>query len=264
MIEERVHPTSVGLRNRNILGMRVDATSYDDATQRVLAWAANNESRSVCVANVHMTMEAFDSPEFREIVNSADLVTPDGMPLVWMLRRLGVPTQERVYGPELTLRICEAAAQRAVPVGFYGGSERALAAMVENLKARFPSLQVAYAYSPPFRPLTLEEDDQIVNAINASGARILFVGLGCPKQERWLAAHRGRVQAVMLGVGAAFDFHAGTVRQAPPWMQRAGLEWFFRLLMEPRRLWRRYFKHNPRFMVLATAQLLKTRMFRGQ
>ena len=249
--------------HRRILGMRVDATSYEDATRRVLAWAKGRESRYVCVANVHMTMEAYDSAEFRQIVNTSDLVTPDGVPLVWMLRRLGVPDQERVYGPELTLRVCEVAAREGVPVGFYGGAPEALEALVKNLKRRFPDLSVVYAYSPPFRPLTPEEDAEVVEAINTSGARILFVGLGCPKQERWMAAHKGKVQAVMLGVGAAFDFHAGRVPQAPKWMQRAGLEWLFRILTEPRRLWRRYARHNPRFVILALMQLLGLRKFEG-
>lgn len=244
-----------------ILGMRVDPLSYEEATEKVLTWAVAGESRYVCVANVHMTMEAYDAPDFCRIVNAADLVTPDGMPLVWMLRRLGVPDQERVYGPELTLRVCEAAAREGIPVGFYGGRPEALEGLVRNLKARFPGLKVAYAYSPPFRPLTPEEDARIVEEINASGARILFVGLGCPKQERWMAEHKGRVQAVMLGVGAAFDFHAGRVRQAPVWMQRAGLEWLFRLGQEPRRLWRRYLKHNPRFLLLAFLQLTGMRRF---
>lgn len=241
--------------------MRVDATSYADATGRVLAWARAGESRYVCVATVHMVMEAYDDPSFRRVVNDGDLVTPDGMPLVWMLRALGVRGQERVYGPDLTLHVCRAAALGSVPVGFYGGHPDALDSLLRNLRTRFPQLQVAYAFSPPFRPLTQEEDARVVEEINSSGARILFVGLGCPKQERWMAAHRGRVRSVMLGVGAAFDFHAGRVRQAPRWMQSAGLEWLFRLAMEPRRLWRRYAKHNPRFAVLALAQLLGMRRF---
>jgi len=242
--------------NRYILGMRVDATSYADATQRVLAWARAGESRYVCVANVHMVMEAYDRPDFRSIVNEADLVTPDGMPLVWMLRRLGVCNQERVYGPTLTLWVAEAAAREGIPVGFFGGTPEAVKGISENLQRKFPGLKVAYAYSPPFRPLTLEEDIQVVQAIQDAGVRILFVGLGCPKQEHWMAAHRGRIPAVMLGVGAAFDFHSGRVRQAPSWLQQIGLEWLFRLAMEPRRLWRRYFRHNPRFLVLALRQLL--------
>jgi N-acetylglucosaminyldiphosphoundecaprenol N-acetyl-beta-D-mannosaminyltransferase len=213
------------------------------------------------VATVHSVMEAWDDPGFRQVLNAADLVTPDGMPLVWMLRRLGYPDQQRVYGPDLTLHVCEAAAREGVPVGFYGGLPEALEAMVSKLRRLFPGLVVAYAWSPPFRPLTPEEDAQVVREIVESGARVLFVGLGCPKQERWMGEHRGRVPAVMLGVGAAFDFHGGRVRQAPRWMQERGLEWLFRLAMEPRRLWRRYLKHNPRFVVLAL--LLRERATRG-
>ena len=252
------------LERRLIIGMRVDATSYDDATWRVITWARAGDSRYVCVANVHMVMEAYDAPDFRRIVNVADLVTPDGMPLVWMLHWLGVPGQERVAGPELTLRVCERAALEGIPVGFYGGAPEVLDNLVSNLKARLPALEVTYAYSPPFRALTPAEDSQIIKEINGSGARILFVGLGCPKQERWMAEHKGRVQAVMLGVGAAFDFHAGKVPQAPAWMQRMGLEWLFRLATEPRRLWRRYAKHNPRFVVLALMQLFGLRRFEGE
>lgn len=244
-----------------ILGMRVDPISYEEATGKVLAWAEAGESRYVCVANVHMVMEAHDDPDFCALVNAADLVTPDGMPLVWMLRKLGHLYQERVYGPELTSRVCAEAARRGVPVGFYGGYPEALEALVRNLRASFPGLRVVYAYSPPFRPLTPEEDERVTEEINASGTRILFVGLGCPKQERWMAEHKGRVRAVMLGVGAAFDFHAGRVRQAPAWMQKIGLEWLFRLSQEPKRLWRRYLRHNPRFLLLAFLELAGIRRF---
>jgi N-acetylglucosaminyldiphosphoundecaprenol N-acetyl-beta-D-mannosaminyltransferase len=178
------------------------------------------------------------------------------MPLVWVLRRLGLKDQNRVYGPDLTLSVCRAAADAGIPVGLYGGTPEALDALQKVYQERLPQLQIAYAYSPPFRPLTRDEDEAIVQAINRSGARIVFVGLGCPKQEQWVAGHRDRVQAVMLAVGAAFDFHSGRVEQAPRWMQRSGLEWLFRLLMDPRRLWRRYFKHNPRFLWLIAWQLL--------
>ncbi|CAM3382781.1 WecB/TagA/CpsF family glycosyltransferase [Rhodothermus bifroesti] len=245
------------VQHRYILGMRVDATSYAWATKQIIDWAEARESRYVCAANVHMVMEAYDSPDFRAIVNAADLVTPDGMPLVWTLRRMGIPKQERVYGPTLTLWVAQEAARCGIPVGFYGGHPEATQGISENLSRRFSGLQVSYCYSPPFRPLTPEEDKKVVEAINASGTRILFVGLGCPKQEYWMAAHKGQIQAVMVGVGAAFDFHAGRIRQAPFWLQQMGLEWFFRLLMEPRRLWRRYVRHNPRFVVLVGRQLLK-------
>jgi len=235
--------------------MRVHAGTYTTSAERIIGWATGAFPSFVCVANVHMTMEAHDSPEFKRIVNSADMVTSDGMPLVWMLRRLGLPDAERVYGPTLTLHVCEAAAAEEVPVGFYGGSPEAVEGLVAELSNRFPSLDVRYAFSPPFRDLTPEEDARIVRDIASSGARILFVGLGCPKQERWMATHKERLALVQIGVGAAFDFHAGKVKQAPSWMQERGLEWLFRLLVEPRRLWKRYLYNNPRFLALAAMQL---------
>jgi N-acetylglucosaminyldiphosphoundecaprenol N-acetyl-beta-D-mannosaminyltransferase len=245
------------LQQRVILGTRVDAISYESAIERVIRWAEARQSRAIAAANVHVVMESYDDPSFRTTLSIVDLVTPDGMPLVWTMRRLGLPNQTRVYGPDLTLCVCEAAARVGIPVGLYGNTVEALEALRKSYQDRFPQLQIAYAYSPPFRPLTTEEDEAVVRAINESGARVLFVGLGCPKQERWVAEHRGRVQAVMMAVGAAFDFHSGRVKQAPRWMQRAGLEWLFRLIVEPRRLWRRYFKHNPRFLWLVLRQLLR-------
>lgn len=244
-----------------MLGMRVDATSYQDATARVLAWADEGIGCYVCVANVHMTMECHDDPGLLELVNRAALVTPDGVPLVWMLRRLGIVDQTRVYGPTLMLHICDQAEREGVPIGLYGGTPASLEAMRGLLRRRFPDLNVAYAHAPPFRPLTDQEDAAVVEELGASGARILFVGLGCPKQERWMAAHRERLPLVQLGVGAAFDFHSGRVRQAPAWLQARGLEWLFRLAMEPRRLWRRYLRQNPRFVALAALQLAGLRTF---
>jgi len=240
----------------DVLGVRIDSTDYASATRQILDWAHEMESRYVCAANVHMVMEAYDSPMFQRIVNGADLVTPDGMPLVWMLRAKGRSGQGRVYGPTLMLQVLEAAVREGIPVGFYGGSWLVVTALSERMKARLAGLSVAFVHSPPFRSLTPEEDTQVVEQIRASGARILFVGLGCPKQERWMAEHRGRVPAVMLGVGAAFDVYAGLKRQAPGWIQAIGLEWLFRLFQEPGRLWRRYLYHNPRFVVLAIADLL--------
>ena len=239
-----------------ILGTTIHPTSYHDATALILGWAARAESRTVCLANVHMVMEAYDDPAFQTAVNSADLVAPDGMPLVWILRWLGHDVKERVYGPTLTLRVLEAATGRGVPVGFYGATPDVLAALIANMQRGFPGLNIAYSCPPPFRELTPDEDAAVVRNINASGVRILFVGLGCPKQERWMHQHKGRVRAVMLGVGAAFDFHAGMIPQAPAWMQGRGLEWLFRLCIEPRRLWKRYLKHNPRFAFFSTLQLL--------
>ena len=245
--------------SRQIIGLRVDATSYADATARIIGWARRSDSRYVCAANVHMVMEAHDSPDFQDIVNSADLVTPDGMPLVWMLRRLGVAGQPRVYGPDLMLSVCEAAARESLPIGLYGGEASTLDRLAQGLHERYPGTTIGYRHAPPFRPLTPEEDSVEIERLNRSGARILFVGLGCPKQERWMAAHRNRIMAVMLGVGAAFDLNSGRVRQAPRPLQRLGLEWLYRLYQEPRRLWRRYTIHNPRFALLAARQLLASR-----
>jgi N-acetylglucosaminyldiphosphoundecaprenol N-acetyl-beta-D-mannosaminyltransferase len=240
----------------HILGMKVNVTSYEDTTGVVAAWSRVSPSRYICVATVNNVMEAYDSQRFRDIMNAADLVTPDGMPLVWGLRLLGHRSATRVYGPDLTPVVLERAAADGIPVGFYGGSPDVLACLQKTVKDRFPDLQISYAFSPPFRPLTKDEDEEIVAAINRSRARILFIGLNTPKQDYWMAEHKGRIQAVMLGVGAAFDFLAGSKRQAPRWMMKIGMEWFFRLCTEPRRLWKRYLKHNPRFAVLFTLQLL--------
>jgi len=243
-----------------ILGVSVHTTSYQAAVTQITSWAKMKESRYVCVANVHMVMEAYDSQPFMQVVNNADLVTPDGMPLVWMMRRLGAPGQERVYGPQLMIKLIEASAQNSIPIGFYGSSPQVLENLVNRIKKDYHSIEIAYSFSPPFRPLSDEEEARIVNEINSAGVRILFVGLGCPKQERWMAQHRGKICAIMIGVGAAFDFYAGAKPQAPVWMQKRGVEWLYRLLQEPRRLWKRYLYHNPRFLVLAIYQLfLKNR-----
>lgn len=243
---------------RTILGIGIDATSYADATERVMDWAKRGESCYVCLGTVNNIMVARDSAEDRTVMEEAALVTSDGMPLVWLLRRLGVPQATRVYGPDLTPRVMEAAEAAGVPIGFYGGTEPVLRRLLHVVNHNFPALKVSYSSAPPFRPLTPEEDEETTRAINNAGVRILFVGLGSPKQDRWMYSHHHRIHAVMLGVGAAFDFLAGAKAQAPRWMQRSGLEWLFRLLTEPRRLGRRYMRQNPKFAVLALAQLFRT------
>jgi len=245
---------------RHILGTRIDATNYEDATGRIILWAKANESGYVCAANVHMVMEAYDDPDFMHVINSAALVTPDGMPLVWGLRQMGVRGATRVYGPTLTLHVCAAAADNDIPIALYGGTEKSLSAFTTFLNDSFPGIRVVCGIAPPFRPLTVEEDDAYSKQFAASGARILFVGIGCPKQERWMAQHVSKISAVMLGVGAAFDFHSGMVKQAPNVMQLMGLEWLYRLIREPRRLWKRYLKHNPRFILFFSIQLVKSKL----
>lgn len=242
--------------------MRVDAVNYETAASRITDYALTRRTGYVCVANVHMTMETYDDPRFREVVNEAFLVTPDGMPLVWSLRILGFRAQDRVYGPDLLLRVCESASDHGLPVALYGGTPESLQTFTDFLHQRFPRLQIVCAIAPPFRSLSTEEDAAYTRKLIASGARIVLVGIGCPKQEWWMASHKDSIPAVMIGVGAAFDFHSGRVKQAPNWMQRIGMEWLFRLLMEPRRLWKRYLKHNPRFVFLFLLQLLGVRRFR--
>lgn len=244
---------------RDILNMHVDVTSYPDAAGKVVRWASEGSARYVCAANVHMVMESHDDRAFQNVVNGADLVTPDGVPLVWALKLLGVQEATRVYGPDLTLHVCELAAQQGIPIGLYGGTPESLEAFVNFLEEKYPGIKINCTIAPPFRPLTPEEDASYTAQINNSGTRVLFVGIGCPKQEKWMAEHKDKISAVMLGVGAAFDFHTGRVKQAPSWMQRVGLEWFFRLMMEPGRLWKRYFKHNPRFVLLFLRQMISAR-----
>ena len=245
---------------RKIVSIRVDATSYRDATERIIGWAEAGTPGYVCVANVHMTMEANDAPDFAEIVNGARLVVPDGMPLVWALKLLGVASATRVRGPDLTITIAEAAARRGLPLALYGGSPEVVERFADALRGRASGLDLSAVISPPYRQLSEEEEIAFADDLRRSGAKIVLVGLGCPKQERWMARNAHRVGAMMIGVGAAFDFHAGSMKEAPDWMQGLGLEWLHRLAQEPRRLWRRYLVHNPRFIMKFTRQWLSQKV----
>jgi N-acetylglucosaminyldiphosphoundecaprenol N-acetyl-beta-D-mannosaminyltransferase len=236
-----------------ILGIRFDGRTTAQATDEILRWAHAEEARYACFSNAHGVIEAQDDPAFERVLNGADLNLPDGMSTVREMRARGVDQPDRVYGPDVMLDVARRAAAEAVPVALYGSSPEVIARLRERLPALAPGLRLVEAISPPFRDLSAEEDEAFVHQLRASGARIVFVGLGCPRQERWCAEHADRVGAVCLAVGAAFDFHAGLLRQAPPVLQRAGLEWAFRLAMEPRRLWRRYSRVVPRFL-LGTAR----------
>ena len=240
-----------------ILGIPVHGTSYEQATQLILEAAEKGKAGFVCHANVHMVMEGYDSVQFAEILERALLVTPDGMPLVWVMRLLGMPDQERVYGPTMMLKICERAEKQGISIGLLGTTARALDLLRSNLHRRFPALQIAYHHAPPFRQLSDEENLVIAREIESSGAKLVFVALGCPKQEKWMAQVTEHVPAILLGVGAAFDFLSGSQKQAPSWVGQLGLEWLFRLCQEPRRLLYRYLKHNPRFVLLATIDVIK-------
>lgn len=239
-----------------IIDIRLNKSSYSLSARLIVDWGKKLESRYVCACNVHMIMEAHDNPSFREVVNKADIVTPDGMPLVWMMRLKGVRRQQRVYGPTLMLHVLELCEKESIPIGLLGSTSDVLELLREKLIMRYPQLKINYSYSPPFGDLSEDENDHIVSNFNQSGSKILFVGLGCPKQEIWMSKNKGRIKAVMIGVGAAFDFHAGVKPQSPPFLQKLGLEWLFRLFHEPKRLWKRYLYNNPRFIILAIADLL--------
>jgi N-acetylglucosaminyldiphosphoundecaprenol N-acetyl-beta-D-mannosaminyltransferase len=233
----------------NVLGVGVSPVSRAQAIAVIEGWIGAGDRQYVCVSGVHGVMESQRDPALRAIHNGAGMVVPDGMPLVWLSRLRGFRQVERVYGPDLLLSCCRRSLETKSRHFFYGGAEGVPERLVERLQTRFPGLLVAGMWSPPFRPLTPEEDAEAVRRINDARPDIVWVGLSTPKQERWMAEHRARISApVLIGIGAAFDFHAGLKRQAPRWMQRSGLEWLFRLATEPRRLWRRYLRNNPLFV----------------
>ena len=242
-----------------VLSAPIDALTWDEAIGRIQRWADARESRYVCISNVHSVVTAGQDAAFGQVLREADMATPDGAPVAWMLRKLGHGGQQRINGPDLMFKYCQGAARREESIYLYGGAPETLEVLQRVLLERFPGLRIAGAYSPPFRALTAEEDAETVQRINDSGAGTVWVSLGCPKQEKWMAAHRGRIKAVMIGVGAALDYHAGTIKRAPVWMQRNGLEWLHRLASEPGRLWKRYLVTNTLFVLGAVRQLVFTR-----
>ena len=237
------------LERTNILGVNVSAINMDMALDTIDRWIAGRHQAYVCVTGVHGVIECQSDPQLRRIHNQAGLVTPDGMPLVWVSRLKSRRHVDRVYGPDLMSDVCTASPAKGYRHFLYGGAPGRPEQLAERLRTKYPGIQIVGCHSPPFRPLTPDEDEAIVKQINESGADIVWVGLSTPKQEYWMAAHLGRLEApVMIGVGAAIDFLAGLKAQAPRWIQRSGLEWFYRLVTEPRRLWRRYFKIVPLFL----------------
>jgi N-acetylglucosaminyldiphosphoundecaprenol N-acetyl-beta-D-mannosaminyltransferase len=226
----------------NVMGVGVSAINMDDALGTIAAWVERGERRYVCALNAHSIVEASSDPSLRRIHNEAGLATPDGMPLVWLLKGAGYKAAERHF--------------------LFGSTPATLQRLEANLTKRYPGLCLVGSYSPPFRALDPVEEETAIEMINRSGAQIVWVGLGAPKQERWMAVNRSRLSAnVLIGVGAAFDFHAGVVKQAPMALQRSGLEWLHRLYVEPRRLWRRYLRTNPRFVAGVIMQKTRLRAF---
>lgn len=234
----------------NVLGVEVSAIDRETAVEQIQSWVADDARDYVCVRDVHGVVASQRDPELVRIHNRAGLVTPDGMPLVWCGRYAGARQMERVYGPDLMLEVCGRSTANGLRHFLYGAGEGVADELAANLRERFPGIEIAGTYSPPYRDLTEEEIQETVRMINSVEPDIVWVGLSTPKQERWMSRFRPLLDSpVLIGVGAAFDMHAGRVPQAPIWMQRSGLEWLFRLYTEPRRLWRRYLTSIPRFIV---------------
>ncbi|MBS1606938.1 MAG: WecB/TagA/CpsF family glycosyltransferase [Bacteroidetes bacterium] len=246
---------------KELISIKLNTGAYKSFVNEVVEMS---ETRSgyTCVANVHMLVEAYTNPSFARIVNDASMITPDGMPLTWGLKLLHGVTQDRVAGMDLLPDILREAQQKAIPVYFYGGTDAMLSQIEKYIPQHFPGLPIAGMYSPPFRPLSMEENELIAEIINSSGARIVFVILGCPKQEVWMNMMKNRIRATMIGVGGALPVMLGMQKRAPVWMQRAGLEWLFRLMQEPKRLFKRYAVTNSIFLLLLCKEFVRIRIFR--
>jgi N-acetylglucosaminyldiphosphoundecaprenol N-acetyl-beta-D-mannosaminyltransferase len=262
MVKVAEHLKNAAFPCANVLGVSISALNLDSAVEAVVH-ALNQKAKGyICVTGVHGVSEAQSNPAFRGILNKAFLNTPDGVPTVWMGRWQGFNNMGRVYGPDLMLRICEISASRGFTHFFYGGAPGVAEELQRRLEGRFPGLKVVGTFCPPFRPLTPSEQVELASLVARLSPDVFWVGLSTPKQENFMAQYWKKLEATLfVGVGAAFDFHAGRVRQAPPWMQRNGLEWLFRLGCEPRRLWKRYLKNNPLFVCRAFLQLAGIRKY---
>lgn len=252
------HPETL-LAHGNVMGSRIHAGDFDSVVRVLVDWADRRESRYVCICNVHSVVTASTLPALAQAINSADLCTPDGWPVALALRLDGHKGQPRIAGPDLMWACCAAAEREGQRIYLYGSRDETLIRLQRALRRDFPKLTVAGTWSPPFRDLTPDEEKQAVGRINESGAHLVFVGLGCPKQEIWMSRQRGQIRAVTIGVGAAFDFHAGVIRRAPKWMQNSGLEWMHRLASEPRRLAGRYLRTNSRFVLYLLGRFIRPR-----
>jgi N-acetylglucosaminyldiphosphoundecaprenol N-acetyl-beta-D-mannosaminyltransferase len=257
-------PRPGDLRVRDILGMPIAMTDYTEAMDVMDGLIARRERGYVCATAVHAIMVGQNDEEMRSALQGSTMTVPDGMPLVWAANLLGDDLEDRVYGPELMLRYCERSRDKGHRIFLYGGRDQgSLAQLALNLRLRFPGIKIVGGYSPPFRPLTDEEETAVAEQIDAARPDVLWVGTGVPRQEKWMAHMRDRIEApVIAAVGAAFDFHAGRVSMAPSWMQERGLEWTYRIAQEPRRLLPRYLIHNPRFVAKIAVQLLRERFGR--
>jgi N-acetylglucosaminyldiphosphoundecaprenol N-acetyl-beta-D-mannosaminyltransferase len=250
----------IDLGKQNILGIGINAVDYDAATDSIIKAAVEKQPYAVSALAVHGVMTGAMDQIHKRRLNNLDLVVPDGQPVRWAMKWLhGISLPDRVYGPELTLRVCEKAADRGLSVYLYGSQAQVLEKLQENLKEKYPGLKIAGAQPSLFRQITAHEQSEIAETIKKSGADIVLVGLGCPRQETWVFEYRDLLSMPMLAVGAAFDFHAGLLSQAPPWLQKRGLEWLYRLVKEPGRLWKRYAVTNSLFLIYIALQITKVK-----
>lgn len=258
---EKEKPAIADSNRVRVVSLELNVSNYESAIEQIVAMVNAGDGGYVCISTVHMIMESYDNPEYGVMVNAANMVVTDGMPLVWMQKLRGENEAGRVRGNDLMMRLCAYAEKHELRIGFYGGKQSVIDAILKRANIDYPKMSIVYAYSPPFRPLTEMEDNEVTEEIKRSSPDILFIGLGCPKQEKWMVAHKDKLSAVMLGVGAVFDFYAGNLAECPIWLQKIGLEWLYRLYREPRRLWKRYLILNPRFIWLATMQLTGLKKF---
>lgn len=253
--------TTADRSGHKVIGTFIDALNWNDSINILKKWGEKHESRVVCLCNVHSAVTATKDSSLANALANSDMVLPDGAPIAWMLRRKGFNNQHRVAGPDLMKKICKSLQNTNTGVFLFGSTSETLQKLELSLISRFPGLNIKGKLSPKYGDWSAEEELDHINKINDSGAGIIFIGLGCPKQEIWMAKNRDNIHGVMLGVGAAFDFHAGTIRRAPVFLQQLGLEWLHRLLSEPGRLWKRYLVTNSNFMWLAMLELLKIRSY---
>jgi N-acetylglucosaminyldiphosphoundecaprenol N-acetyl-beta-D-mannosaminyltransferase len=247
------------MQKHTLISIDLSLGSYSDFIDEIIRLANDDEcSEYICVANVHMLVETYRNKEFAKAVNNSVITTPDGIPLRWGLKWLYGIRQERVAGMDLLPDLLRRASQHTIPVFFYGGTEEILKQTKEHVSKFYSGIPFAGTYSPPFRPLTLEEEQKAVGSINASGARIVFVALGCPKQEHWMAAMKDKINGVMIGIGAALPVLVGAQTRAPQWMRKSGLEWLYRLFQEPKRLFKRYLTTNSIFLYILIREKIKS------
>lgn len=242
----------------DVFGVKYTVTDYVKATELIIAAAKEHISFGVSALAVHGLIECYNNPKLKEKVNKLDLIVPDGQPVRWAMNSFhNVGLKDRVYGPTLTLEVLKEANVEKLSIFLYGSKQSTLDALSKNINIWFPDIKIVGIHPDRFRDATPEEDLMDIEKINNSGANIILVGRGCPRQEIWVSDHLGKINGAMMAVGAAFDFHAGILEQAPPWMQNNGLEWFFRLTREPQRLWKRYLFTNSKFVLLFFKKKLK-------